>query len=149
MRWKMMFFFSVIVFIVYNCSPSKEMVADRSRILQPSQISTFHPAVSISVGWVPYEDQKLVRTGKNEWKIEQLKEGEGKSSSVPVLFIQNEGYQDTILLDMNIDNELLGRLIKHSVMTQQPIQRPFTTFFEYAKCESCHPEDIKLPEGAK
>ena len=148
MRWKMMFFFSVIVFVVYNCSPTKEMVADRSRTLRPSQISTFHPAVSISVGWVPYEDHKLVRTGKNEWKIVELEEGEQKGS-VPVLFVKNEGYRDTILLDMNIENELLGRLIKHSVMTQQPIQRPFTTFFEYAKCESCHPENIKLPEGVK
>jgi hypothetical protein len=52
--------------------------------------------------------------------------------------------KDTIWIDMNTDTELLGRLVKHSLMTQEPIQRPYTNFFEVASCEKCHPAHVKV-----
>ena len=109
----------------------------------PSEIAAFHKEVSVNIGWIPYADQKLVQTGKNEWKIVQSDDG-GNIGSIPVIVVTYPDSKDTLLLDMDIENELLGRLIKHSVMVQQKIHRPFTTFFEETKCERCHPQHIEL-----
>jgi len=55
--------------------------------------------------------------------------------------------EESVMIDMAIDNKLLGKLIKHSAMTMVPISRPYTEFFEKAKCESCHPADIEVDFG--
>jgi hypothetical protein len=39
---------------------------------------------------------------------------------------------------------LLGKLIKQSLMTQQPISDPFSIFLEESDCTTCHPSDIKI-----
>lgn len=147
MNWRFAFFFVSVAFIVVNCSKTTQnLVQDRTRMMQPSQISSFHPEISITLGWVPYQDQKLVQTGRNEWKIVKHQEGD-KARKVPVLVVNYPETKDSILLDMNIENELLGKLIKHSAITQEPIRRPFTTFFEEAKCQKCHPPHIKVDFG--
>ena len=142
MNWKFAFFFTLIAFIVLNCSPTQNIALDQSRTIKPSEISSFHPEITLTTGWVPYKDQKLVKTGKNEWKV--VKEDGAKQGKVPILVVSFPESGDSILLDMNIENELLGKLIKHSVMTQEPIQRPFVDFFEKAKCSKCHPQHIEL-----
>jgi hypothetical protein len=143
MTWRYAFFFLLIAFIVVNCSKTKELTVDRSRTMQPSEITSFHPEMNIRIGWVPYQDQKLVRTGDNEWKIVHHVEGDG-TGSIPTLLVSYPETEDTLFLNMNIENELLGKLIKHSAMTQEPIRRPFTNFFEEAKCQKCHPPHIKI-----
>ena len=114
-----------------------------SRIMHPSEIASFHPEIKITIGWVPYQDQKLVRTGKNEWKMVK-RQSDDAEGSAPVILVSYPRTRDSILLDMDITNELLGKLIKHSAMTQEPIKRPFSTFFEEAQCKKCHPAHIKL-----
>ena len=147
MTWRTAFFFLLIVFIVVNCSKrSMQLTPDRTRTLKPNDITSFHPEITIKLGWVPYEDQKLIQTGKNEWKIVQHKP-EDKAGKIPVLFVESPSAEEPILLDMNIENQLLGKLIKHSAITQQAIQRPFAKFFEEAKCQSCHPPEIKVDFG--
>ena len=146
MNWRFAFFFVLIAFIVMNCSKTQKLAADRSRMMQPADISSFHPEISIRLGWMPYQDQKLVQTGRNEWKIVKHESGD-KAGAVPVIIVSYPESKDTILLDMNIENELLGKLIKHSSITQEPIKRPFTTFFEEAKCQKCHPEHIEVDFG--
>lgn len=111
--------------------------------MQPSEITSFHPEISVTVGWVPYQDQKLVRTGKNEWKMVKRENG-GREGKAPVILVSYPKTRDSILLDMDITNELLGKLIKHSAITQEPIKRPFSAFFEEAQCKKCHPAHIKL-----
>lgn len=145
MTWRIAFFFLLIAFIVLNCGETKQMTATSSigRSMQPSEIASFHPEIKIAIGWVPYQDQKLVRTGKNEWKM-MKREPEDREGKAPVILVTYPQSRDSILLDMDITNELLGKLIKHSAMTQEPIKRPFTTFFEEAQCKKCHPAHIKL-----
>ena len=145
MTWRFAFFFLLIAFIVFNCGETKELAATtmNGRTMQPSEISSFHPEISITIGWVPYQDQKLVRTGKNEWKMAKRQSGD-KEGAAPVILVSYPRTRDSILLDMDIANELLGKLIKHSAMTQEPIKRPFTTFFEEAQCKKCHPAHINL-----
>ena len=144
MNWRFAFFFLLIAFIVVNCSKAtKRLAPDRTRTMQPNDITSFHPEITIKLGWVPYKDQQLVQTGKNEWKVVQHAEGD-KAGKVPVLFVEYPDSEEPILLDMNIENQLLGKLIKHSAITQEPIKRPFVEFFEDAKCQKCHPADVKV-----
>lgn len=146
MTYRFAFFFMVIAFVVTNCSKTQREAFERSRMMQPADMSSFHPPISITLGWMPYQDQKLVQTGRNEWKIVQH-QADDREGKVPVIIVSYPESRDSILLDMNIKNELLGKLIKHSAITQQPIHRPFTTFFEEAKCEKCHPEDVEVDFG--
>ena len=143
MKWKSGFFFILIAFVVLNCSKTKELTVDRSRALMSSKIFAFHDELTVNVGWIPYADQRLIQTGKNEWKIVEHT-NDDKIGAIPVIVITYPGSNDTLLLDMDIENELLGKLIKHSVMVQEKISRPFTTFFEEAKCQRCHPEHIEV-----
>ena len=143
MNWKAIAMFLFIALIVMNCGQSKELTLEQSRTINPSEISSIHPNVEITVGWMPYQAHKLVQTGDNEWKIIQNKTDDSGGLS-PIIMITYPGESDTLLLDMNIDNELLGKLIKHSAITQQKIRRPFSTFFEDAKCQSCHPKHINI-----
>lgn len=136
----------LIAFIISNCSKTRELAANRTRMMQPSEMKSFHPEISITVGWMPYQDQQLIRTGRNEWKIIKHQEGD-REGSVPVILVSYPGSRDSVLLDMNIENELLGKLIKHSAMTQMPIERPFNTYFEEARCQNCHPENVKVDFG--
>jgi hypothetical protein len=144
MGWKTAFFFLLIVFITINCSKKNVYIApERARILQPDDIEVFHPEVIVRVGWVPYQDQKMIQTDNNEWQlVSEL--SDGKTGKVPVIFIESPRSEEPLLVDMSIENKLLGKLIKHSAITQQPIERPFTQFFEKAKCQNCHPEHIEV-----
>ena len=132
-----------LISIIYNCAPSKEMVVNRNRTYQSNEISSFHQGLSVSIGWIPYQEQEMVRTSKNEWKMKRTDKEDG--ASMPVIVISHPESQDTTIINMTIENELLGKLIKHSLMTQQEISRPFYEFLENAKCESCHPAHIKIP----
>jgi len=45
---------------------------------------------------------------------------------------------------MDIDNDLLGRLIKQSLMTQKPITELLTAFLEDADCSTCQLAEIEI-----
>ena len=144
--WRYAFFMLLIASLVINCSETKKLAEDRSRIISPSDITNFHTEMRVKIGWVPYENQKLILTGSNQWKIVPHEE-EDKVGYIPTMIISYPESGDSIMLDMNIKNELLGKLIKHSAMTMVPIHRPFIKFFEEAKCQNCHPSDIKVDFG--
>jgi len=144
--WRYAFFMLLIAFVVINCSRVKHATEPRNRIISPMDIKNFHPEINIKIGWVPYQNQKLVQTGKNEWKIVPHADGDGVGQ-IPSMVITYPESGESIVLDMNIKNELLGKLIKHSAMTMAPIRRPFIEFFEETKCQSCHPEDVKVDFG--
>ncbi|NNF35553.1 MAG: hypothetical protein HKN68_15715 [Saprospiraceae bacterium] len=146
MNWKAIAMFLFIAIVVMNCGKTRELTLENSRTINPDEVSAIHPNVAISVGWMPYQSNKLIQTGDYEWKIVK-NDNEDSGGLSPVIMITYQDEPDTLFLDMNIDNELLGKLLKHSVMTQQKISRPFTTFFEEAKCASCHPKHIKIDFG--
>lgn len=127
-----------------TCNKSMQLVPTRTRNLRPAEVTNYHEAIRLRVGWVPYSDAELNKTGKNEWVIVR-NEGTDKTGFVPLILLDYpDATTDSIWLDMDIDNELLGKLIKHSLITQEPIQRPFAEFFEVAKCSKCHPADIAI-----
>jgi hypothetical protein len=138
MKWKHAFFFLLIAFVVVNCSRTKGLVLENSRTTSPAEIFSYHSPMTVKVGWMPYQNHRIVKTGKNEWKIVESND-EVFQGNAPVILVTYES-GDSILLDMNIENELLGKLVKHSAMTQMPISRPFNAYFENAKCQNCHPQ---------
>ncbi|NND08658.1 MAG: hypothetical protein HKN87_19975 [Saprospiraceae bacterium] len=144
--WKYAFIMLLIASVIINCSRTKQATEPRNRITSPSDITNFHPEINIKIGWVPYKNQKLVQTGRNEWKIVPHGEDD-KEGFVPTMVVSYPESSESIVLDMNIKNELLGKLIKHSAMTMEPIRRPFVEYFEEAKCQNCHPHDVKVDFG--
>jgi hypothetical protein len=138
MKWKHAFFFILIAFVVINCSKTKKLVVNNTRTFSPKEIFSFHKEMNVKVGWMPYQNHRVVKTGENNWKIIESNDEIFQGNAPVILVTYASG--DSILLDMNIENELLGKLIKHSAMTQQPITRPFNAYLEKAKCDSCHPQ---------
>lgn len=144
MKWKLLFFISVIVFVVMNCSQYKKIVKEeynRVRTTHPMAVKGYHDPVKLEIGWVPYEEHKLVKTKRNEWKMVKDEDILIKSN-MPMILVTFPNSTDSLWLDMNIDNEMLGKLVKHAMMTQVPVTRPFSEYLEIAKCGKCHPSHI-------
>ena len=73
----------------------------------------------------------------------------GRTSSIPVIMITYPASKDSIWIDINIKNELLAKLVKHSLMTQVPINVPFGDYLADAKCSKCHPSNVKVKSTGK
>ncbi len=144
MKIKFVSFCLFLAFMLLTCTQTKELVPTQVRNLNPSNVSSYHQPINMTIAWVPYsQESKLVKTKKGEWKI--VKDAESnKSGNVPVILLTYPNSNDTIWIDMNTDTELLGKLVKHTLMTQEPIKRPFVEYFEEASCQKCHPSDVKV-----
>ena len=130
-----------IALLAVTCKQMGEITPTSIRQLKPSEVSSFHQPVMLQVGWFPYEQHSFEKTGKGEWRIVKNKDTD-RSGMVPHVLISYPGTTDSLWVSMNTDNELLGKLIKHTLMTQEPIARPYSDFFEEAKCSKCHPPEI-------
>lgn len=65
---------------------------------------------------------------------------------MPVIILTYPDSTKSIYFGLDINNELLGRLIKQSLMTQKPITEPLSAFLKDADCSTCHPSDIKIKQ---
>jgi hypothetical protein len=137
-------FMAVIAVIIFTCTQTGELQPSRVMQVQPSEVSAFHQPVSVQVGWFPYREHRLVRTGRDEWQVVKNEDGSAKTGAVPQILIRYPRSSDSLWVDMNIDNALLGKLIKHTIMTEAPITRPFSEYMEVASCSKCHPSDIEI-----
>ncbi|MFY0652235.1 MAG: hypothetical protein JXQ96_09390 [Cyclobacteriaceae bacterium] len=135
-----------IAFLIFatvtTCKTQKELVPTRVRQVRPSEVSSFHKPLNMTIAWYPYKEQTFKRTSKNEWKI--VKSDSGQTGNIPVILIKYPETQDSVWLDMNTESALLGKLLKHSLMTQEPIKRPFGDYLQTASCTKCHPSDVKV-----
>ncbi len=146
MQWRIIFILIIFSVVATQCAQQKGLTGnseDRIRQLRPDDITSYHAPTRLEIGWVPYQEAKLVMTKKGEWKVVKNDETD-KQSVMPMILLTYPEGTDSLWLDMDIDNALLGRLLKHTLMTQLPISRPFTEYFEIAKCSKCHPKDIHL-----
>ena len=117
--------------LVVTCSTTKQpMDPMRARQLKPSEVRGYHNAVEMKIAWFPYEELVLKKTKENNWVM--VDSDTGRVRAIPVI------------IDMNIKNQLLGKLLKHTLMTQQPITEPFSEYFANAKCTKCHPSNVKV-----
>lgn len=135
---------SVILFLalaVLTCKQLGEITPSRVRTLDAEKVSSFHAPMSLKVGWFPYQEHTFKQTGRYEWRIVKNQDTD-KTGVVPMILVQSPGSGDSLWIDMNIDNALLGKLVKHSIMSQEPIFRPFVDYFEVTDCGKCHPEGV-------
>ena len=100
----------------------------------------YHDPMRLNIAWYPYEDLKMKQTKDHNWVV--VKADSTHKSAIPVILITYPGKLDSVWVQMDMQNELLGKLIKHSLMTKEPIQEPFGEFFAVASCTKCHPKDV-------
>ena len=103
----------------------------------------FHNKIEMNIGWYPYEEAEVTNTNR-EISIVLPRDSSVVSGSSPFIQIVYPTTDDSITLDLDIDNELLGKIIKQTLMTQMPIQRPLKEFIKKADCSTCHPAHIDI-----
>ena len=107
-----------------------------------SDAAYYHRALEMHVGWLPYSEEEVVATGNSKWAASKET---GKKGLVPVIIVSYPDTTYSLSLKMDIDNALLGKLVKHSLMTQKAITWPLEEYLAEADCAQCHPAHIKLP----
>ena len=142
MKQRFLVFLSALAFIVIACKSQKELVPTKARNIMPSEVAGYHNNIDVTIAWYPYKDQLLKQTSDNEWKI--VKSDSAREGNIPVILIRYPATGDSLWLDMNTESELLGKLLKHSLMTQEPIKRPFGDYLQAASCTKCHPADVEV-----
>lgn len=118
------------------------VVPPTARQLDPQEIKTYHNPVLMQIAWMPYSNLELKQTKADNWVI--VESDSAKQGVIPVMRLIYPATEDTVWVQMNTKNDLLGKLIKHTLMTQEPISEPYSAYFEKAKCESCHPAAVKV-----
>jgi len=132
----------LVAILAIKCSTPKEVTPPSAKQLSPENITAYHKPIEMKIAWIPYKSLALKQTKKNNWVM--VESDSTKESALPVIMVTYPASNDTVWVQMNTKNDLLGKLIKHSLMTQQPITRPYKEYFELAQCSSCHPSDVKV-----
>jgi len=133
---------AIVVIFAINCSPTKHFEPSKSRQIKPNEVTAYHKAMELKIAWFPYADLQLKKTKANNWVI--VESDSTKKGAIPVIMIAYPDSGDSVWVEMNTRNELLGKLIKHSLMTQQPIFEPYEDYLAQAKCSKCHPSNVKV-----
>lgn len=123
-----------------GCSPEPARQTVRYRQFPKWEPTHYHRAIQMRIGWYPYSEADIV--SDEEGNVVMMRTD--SVGEMPAIIITEPDSADSIIIGMRIDNELLGRLIKHSLMTQVPIKRPFEQYLVEADCSKCHPSRIKI-----
>jgi len=144
MRSKFLPYFCIVLLL--GCASSKPQSPDsrvRIKRFKESNPTGFHKEVEMKIGWLSYEAGK-VDDLHDSLSVINFDESQTVTGKVPVIILSYPDSSNTLTLVMNIDDALLGKLLKHSLMTEIPIKRPLSEFIKEADCSKCHPADIKL-----
>lgn len=139
---------SLAFFIVASCSSSSKVVEKSPEIktFKNWKAHKFNKKIELNVGWYEYQNEELVKVDKNVWEVKE-KENNEEVGAIPAIIIKHPETGDSLWVNMDIDEALLGTILKHSLMTEVQIKRPFSEFFKQAQCTKCHPSHINLPEN--
>ena len=134
------------------CASKSQLRNDASlkvRKYDKSKTVRYHQPLELKIGWFPYHDETVERKEENVWTV--VKEADAQEpmhqytdGAMPMIIINYPDSTQNITLEMNIDDALLGRLLKHSLMTEIPIEMPLKQYMEKADCATCHPADVKI-----
>ncbi len=137
-------FYIILVVIIIGCSTSSKTNTQPVKIrkFKEWKAARFHEKVELKIGWYPYEKGSSEEVNSEEWAV-SFKDSSGSIDGyMPVIILRNGNSNDSLSLGMDIDDEILGKLLKHTLMTQIPIQRPFKDYLAQADCSLCHPQEI-------
>ena len=135
----------IILIAFLFCSVPKNVLDDTPRVrsFKEWKADYFHHPIEVKIGWYPYEEEEIIKTGKHQYSI-QKNDSLEITGKMPVIVLTYPDSTQSIYFGMDIDNELLGRLIKQSLITQKPVTEPLTAFLEDADCSTCHPAEIEI-----
>jgi hypothetical protein len=144
---KLYLLISIILLSFLYCSTPKEVLDDTPRVRSFSEWKAdyFHHPIEVKIGWYPYDEELVEKTGVHQYSI-QKNDSSVSGGSMPVIVLTYPDSTQSVYFGLDIDNELLGRLIKQSLMTQKPITEPLAVFLEDADCSTCHPADIQIKQ---
>ncbi len=129
------------IFFVLTCRTAMQPIATTGRQIRPADVQGYHQAIEAQIAWFPYHDLTIKQRADGDWTVVK-QDSTAKKGAMPVILIKYPESQDSVWIPMDTDNETLGKLIKHTLMTEEHITKPFASFFEISRCEKCHPEDI-------
>ena len=130
---------SIITFAI-TCKSALDLSTPKARQVKMSDVQGYHAPINLKVAWLPYRDMALKQTGENDWVI--INDSTSKIGAIPMILVTYPESGDSVWIDMNTRSEELGKLIKHSLMTQQTIQEPYHNYLKVTKCGTCHPKDV-------
>ncbi len=116
-------------------------VESSGRQIRPAEVRGYHQPITAQIAWFPYRDLTIKQTSDGNWIVVR-QESTAKEGAMPVILIKYPESQDSVWIPMDTDNATLGKLIKHTLMTEEHIKKPYASFFEISKCEKCHPAEI-------
>jgi hypothetical protein len=131
----------IVVFGLLACK-TYESPAPQMRQIKTSEAISYHQPMNIRIAWYPYENKVLKQTANNQWKV--VPSDTTRKGAIPAILITYPNTSDSIWFEMDTRNATLGKLLKHSLMTQEPISRPLDEFLEVASCTKCHPSDVPV-----
>ena len=129
----------ILIFIVFGCANKSKISDDYPKVRKFSEWKSikYHKDIQMRIGWYPYQQQDIHKTKNSTWTIN--KDSTISAGASPVIILKYPDSTETLWLNMDIDNALLGKLIKHSLMTEIPVKKPFGDFLVEADCAKCHP----------
>ncbi len=142
MKYITLFILFAFALLVATCTSTKVVAPPTARQLSPNEVKGYHAPVEMKIAWFPYKNLMLKQTKANNWVVVQS--DSTRQGAIPVIMVTYPETGDSIWIEMDTKNELLGKLIKHTLMTQQPITEPFGEYFATAKCTNCHPADVPV-----
>ena len=136
----------IIAGIIIGCSTSSKTDVQPIKIrkFKEWKAARFHKEVELKIGWYPYEKGNSQNVSSEEWVVSFEDSNDTIDGYMPVIILRNAATNDSLSLGMDIDDALFGKLLKHTLMTQVPIKRPFKDYLKQADCSICHPSEIKI-----
>ena len=121
MKFIKFFVFLLLAITVITCTTTQSyMEPTRARQLKPTEVSSYHNAINMKIAWFTYKELELKKTKENNWVM--VESDTARTSVVPVIMITYPNSNDSIWIDMNIKNQLLGKLIlKYWIYSSPPI----------------------------
>ena len=136
------------IFFVLSCSSQSRLqdtapsVRKFDAIFEKGKAERFHQPLELKIGWYPYQKGETTSTAREVWTA-SFSDSSAKGW-MPLILVRYPDSSRAQWFDLSVDDALLGKLLKHSLMTEMPIQRPYKDFLQQADCMKCHPANIKL-----
>ena len=139
-------FYIILAGIIIGCSTSSKINIQPVKIrkFKEWKAARFHKEVELKIGWYPYEMGSGKNVSSEEWAVSFKDSSRSIDGYMPVIILHSPSSTYTLSLGMDIDDALFVKLLKHTLMTQIPIERPFKDYLQNADCSLCHPSEIKL-----
>lgn len=134
-----------VLFILEACSPEQASVrATRYREFERWEAGRYHRPVQLQIGWFDYEESRLDRAENGDMIV--VRDSASTAGAMPAIIVSYPDTSEVLWLDVDTDDELLGKLVKYTLMTEKPIQRPLSEYLEVVDCSDCHPKGLIIRE---